>query len=129
MSYVDIKLEADVKTKILDYIKDVFQAAEGKRNEARLKKGVNESTKAIERNPKPLMLVIAEDIQPPELAMHLPKIAQEQKVNYCFVPSREELGKAIGIKVKCASIAILSVPEDKKEGLNQIVSWVNSSKK
>jgi large subunit ribosomal protein L7Ae len=129
MSYVDVKLEEDTKKKILDILSEVVQGTEGKKGEVRLKKGINETTKAIERTPKPLLVVIAEDIQPPELAMHLPKIAQEQKVNYCFVSKREELGKAIGLKVNCASLALLSVPEDKKDRITQIVNWVNAVKK
>jgi large subunit ribosomal protein L7Ae len=129
MSYVDIKLEEETKKKILGYLKDLFQPGDGKRSEIRLKKGINETTKAIERTPKPLLVVIAEDIQPPELAMHLPKIAQEQKVNYCFVPKRDELGKAIGLKVNCSSLALLSIPDDKKDIINQIVNWVNAVKK
>ena len=83
MSYVDIKLEEETKKKILGYLKDLFQPGDGKRSEIRLKKGINETTKAIERTPKPLLVVIAEDIQPPELAMHLPKIAKSKVLLFC----------------------------------------------
>ena len=129
MSYVDIKLEEDTKKKILDILSEVVQSSEAKKGDLRIKKGINETTKAIERTPKPFLVVIAEDIQPPELAMHIPKIAQEQKVNYCFVSKREELGKAIGLKVGCASLALLSIPEHKRDRINQIVNWVNAVKK
>ena len=67
---------------------------------------VREATKAIERGISKL-IIIAEDVEPPEVVAHLPLICEEQKAAYAFVPSKQELGKALGIDVTSAAAAIL----------------------
>ncbi|SVC95817.1 uncharacterized protein METZ01_LOCUS348671, partial [marine metagenome] len=64
----------------------------------KVKRGTNEATKAIERGISKL-IIIAEDVEPPEVVAHLPIICEEQKAAYVFVPSKQELGKALGIEV------------------------------
>ncbi|MGF3522759.1 MAG: 50S ribosomal protein L7Ae [Candidatus Bathyarchaeia archaeon] len=71
-----------------------------------VKKGTNEATKAVERAIAKLV-VIAEDVDPPEVIAHLPLLCEERKIPYVFVPSKEQLGKSIGIEVPCASACIL----------------------
>lgn len=70
--------------------------------------GTNEVTKAIERNEADLV-VIASDVSPEEIVMHLPAMAEEKDVPYTFVPDKEELGLAAGINVQSAAIAVTSV--------------------
>lgn len=70
--------------------------------------GTNEVTKAIERNEADLV-VIAADVSPEEIVMHLPALAEEKDIAYTFVPDKEELGLAAGINVQSAAIAITSV--------------------
>jgi len=70
--------------------------------------GTNEVTKAIERNEADL-IVIASDVSPEEIVMHLPAMAEEKDVTYTFVPDKEELGLAAGINVQSAAVAITSV--------------------
>ena len=72
----------------------------------KVKRGTNEATKAIERGVSKL-IIIAEDVEPPEVVAHLPIICEEQGTAYAFVPSKQELGKALGIEVICAAAAIL----------------------
>jgi len=72
----------------------------------KVKRGTNEATKAIERGISKL-IIIAEDVEPPEVVAHLPIICEEQKTAYAFVPSKQELGKALGIEVTCGAAAIL----------------------
>ncbi|PSG99884.1 MAG: 50S ribosomal protein L7ae [Nanohaloarchaea archaeon SW_4_43_9] len=70
--------------------------------------GTNEVTKAIERNEADL-IVIASDVSPEEIVMHLPAMAEEKDITYTFVPDKEELGLAAGINVQSAAVAITSV--------------------
>ena len=72
----------------------------------KVKRGTNEATKAIERGISKL-IIIAEDVEPPEVVAHLPIICEEQGAAYAFVPSKQELGKALGIEVTCGAAAIL----------------------
>ncbi|MBS7633678.1 50S ribosomal protein L7Ae [Candidatus Bathyarchaeota archaeon] len=70
-----------------------------------VRKGTNETTKAVERGQAKLV-IIAEDVDPPEVVAHLPLLCDERKIPYIFVPSREQIGKAIGIDVKAAAACI-----------------------
>ena len=72
--------------------------------------GTNETTKAVERGQAKLV-VIAEDVDPPEVVAHLPLLCEERKIPYIFVPSKEKLGVSSGIDVPSASAAISEVGE------------------
>jgi len=76
----------------------------------KVKKGTNETTKAIERGVAKLV-VIAEDVQPPEVVAHLPILCDERKIPFVFVPSKEAIGPAIGIDVSTASAAVTDAGE------------------
>jgi len=67
--------------------------------------GTNEVTKAIERNNAELV-IIAENVSPEEIVMHLPALAEERDTPFTFVPDKEELGLAAGINVQSAAIAV-----------------------
>jgi len=70
-----------------------------------VRKGTNETTKAIERAQAKLV-IIAEDVDPPEVVAHLPLLCEERKIPYIFVPSKEKIGTSIGIDVPAASACI-----------------------
>ncbi len=71
-----------------------------------VRKGTNEATKAIERAQAKLV-IIAEDVDPPEVVAHLPLLCEERKILYVFVPSKERIGTAVGIDVPAASACII----------------------
>ena len=71
-----------------------------------VRKGTNEATKAVERAITKLV-VIAEDVDPPEVIAHLPLLSDERKIPYVFVPSKDQLGSAVGIDVPCAAACII----------------------
>lgn len=74
------------------------------------RKGTNETTKAVERR-QALLVVIAEDVEPPEVVAHLPIICDERKIPYVFVPSRIRLGSSVGIDVQSAAVSIVDAGE------------------
>ncbi len=76
----------------------------------KVRKGTNETTKAVERGLAKLV-VIAEDVQPPEVVAHLPMLCDERKIPFVFVPSKEQIGPAIGIDVPTAAAAVLDSGE------------------
>lgn len=92
----------------------------------KIKKGTNETTKAVERGVAKFV-VIAEDVDPPEVVAHLPLLCEEKKIPYVYVPSKKRLGEAAGIEVQAAAVAIVEVGEAKQE-LNDLVSKVNEVK-
>ena len=75
-----------------------------------VRKGTNEATKAVERSIAKLV-IIAEDVDPPEVVAHLPILCDERKIPYVFVPNKENLGKTIGIDVPCAAACIIKEGE------------------
>jgi len=75
-----------------------------------IRKGTNETTKAVERGLAKLV-VIAEDVDPPEVVAHLPILCEERKIPYVFVPSKVRLGTATGIDVQSASVCIVDTGE------------------
>jgi large subunit ribosomal protein L7Ae len=92
-----------------------------------VRKGTNEATKAVERSIAKLV-VIAEDVDPPEVIAHLPLLCDERKIPYVFVPTKEALGKAIGIDVPCASACIIK--EGEASGLiKEIVTRLDQVKR
>ena len=71
-----------------------------------IRKGTNEATKAIERGQAKLV-IIAQDVEPPEVVAHLPMLCDERKIPYVFVPTKEKIGSAIGIDVAAAAACIV----------------------
>lgn len=92
----------------------------------KIKKGTNETTKAVERNQAKLV-IIAEDVQPPEVVLHLPFLCDEKKVPYIYVPSKKRLGEAAGIIVAAASVAIVDAG-DGKHLLEELTKIANDLK-
>jgi len=84
------------------------------RRKGKVKIGVNEVTKAVERGVAKLVL-IAQDVSPAELVMHLPLICDEKNVPYSYVPNRKELGEKVGVEVPTATIAVVEEGDAKKE--------------
>jgi large subunit ribosomal protein L7Ae len=75
-----------------------------------VRKGTNETTKAVERGIAKLV-VIAEDVDPPEVVAHLPLLCDERKITYVFVPSKQKLGNSVGIEVYAAAVCITEAGE------------------
>jgi large subunit ribosomal protein L7Ae len=76
------------------------------RNSGKLRKGMNEATKAVEREQAKLILVAA-DISPPEIAMHIGPLCSEKKIHYIKIKTKQELGNAAGLDVPTSAIAVL----------------------
>ena len=93
-----------------ELVSPILEAVRSAATTGKVKKGTNEATKAIERGTSKL-IVIAEDVEPPEVVAHLPILCEEQGAAYAFVPSKDDLGKSIGIDITSAAAAILDAGE------------------
>lgn len=93
---------------------DILEMIEIARETGKLKKGVNEATKAAERGAAKAVIV-AEDVDPPEIVMHLEPLCDEKKISLFKVPSKNELGRAAGLDVSTAAIAITDLGDAKKK--------------
>jgi large subunit ribosomal protein L7Ae len=109
-----MKMAKFVKSEISKDLEDkIYEAVEIAKNTGKLRKGVNETTKCIERG-LAKMVVLASDVEPEEVLMHLPTLCDEKKVVCVEVPSKLELGKATGIDVATSSVAIEEAGDSKK---------------
>jgi large subunit ribosomal protein L7Ae len=95
-----------------ELMEKAFEAVELAKTTGKIKKGTNEVTKAIERGITKLV-IIAKDVNPPEIIMHLKPLCQEKNIPCIEVSSREELGAAAGLKKPAASVAIIQEGEAK----------------
>ena len=98
MSYVDLEIPAELVPQILEMLS---VAKDG----GKIKKGVNETTKSIERKSAQLV-VIASDVTPAEVVVHIPALCKEHSIPYAFVPTKKELGSSVGIEVGTSAIAV-----------------------
>jgi len=109
-----------------ELISPIYEAIRVANESGKVRKGTNEATKAIERGISKLV-IIAEDVEPPEVVAHLPILCEEQGAAYAFVPSKQELGKALGIDITSAAAAILD-SGDAQHIVDQVVSSVSKIK-
>ncbi len=109
-----------------DLVSPIYEALRVATQSGKVRKGTNEATKAIERGISKL-IVIAEDVEPPEVVAHLPILCEEQNTAYVFVPSKQELGKALGIDITSAAAAILD-SGDAQHIVDQVVSSISKIK-
>ena len=99
-----------------------YEALSKAKETGSIKKGTNETTKAVERGLAKLVL-IAEDVDPPEVVAHLPLLCDEKKIPYVYVPSKAKLGKAAGLEVAAASACIIE-PGEAKDLMEEIIKKV-----
>lgn len=101
--YIDFDVPADLA-------EDAIEALQVARDTGSVKKGTNETTKAIERTSAELVY-IAEDVQPEEIVMHLPELCDEKEIPYVFVETQDDIGHAAGLEVGSAAAALVDAGE------------------
>ncbi|MEM5828055.1 MAG: 50S ribosomal protein L7Ae [Candidatus Aenigmatarchaeota archaeon] len=116
--YVKFDVPEEIQEKVLRLV-------ETARTTGKIKKGTNEVTKAVERGQAKLV-IIAMNVDPEEIVMHLPLLCEEKKVPYIYVKNKEDLGKAAGIQVSAASACIIEVGEGKKL-FDEIINWIKNN--
>jgi len=113
--YVDYDAPADLR-------EDAIEALEVARDTGSVRKGTNETTKAVERG-NAALVYIAEDVQPEEIVLHLPELADEKGIPYAFVETQDEIGHAAGLEVGSAAAAIVDTG-DAEEDIEDIAATI-----
>jgi|Deesub1362A_J573_1020465.scaffolds.fasta_scaffold00008_233 large subunit ribosomal protein L7Ae len=108
-----------------EYLDAAFEALKHALEVRGVKRGTNETTKAVERG-KAKLVYIAMDVNPPEIVAHLPLLCKERGVPFIFVPSKEELGKSAGLDVPAASVAIIE-PGEGERLIKEIVEYLKKN--
>ncbi len=109
-----------------DLVTAVYEAVRVAKQSGKVRKGTNETTKAIERGISKLV-VIAEDVEPPEVVAHLPILCEERNAAFIFVPSKQQLGMSLGIDVGSAAATIIDAGEA-QHIIEQVVSSISGLK-
>jgi large subunit ribosomal protein L7Ae len=115
MSYVKYKIPDDLKKDLKNALTTIAGARDSK-----IRKGMNEVTKAIERNLAKLV-VMAEDVSPPEILFHVPLLCDEKKIPYAYLSTKKELGNAVRINVSSSAIAVENVGTGNDNVLSSII--------
>ncbi|MCT9096685.1 50S ribosomal protein L7Ae [Haloarchaeobius sp. HME9146] len=97
--YVNKEIPADLQ-------EDALEALEVARDTGSVKKGTNETTKAVERG-NASVVYVAEDVSPEEIVMHLPELANEKGIPVVFIETQDDVGHAAGLEVGSAAAAIV----------------------
>jgi len=109
---------------IVDKLINVLSIA---KDTGKIRKGINEATKAAESG-KAQIILIAEDVDPEEIVMHIPDLCEEKGVAYAYLPTKLDLGKAAGLGVSCAAVAIVDAGAA-KESMNDILERLGKKAK
>ncbi|KZX13140.1 50S ribosomal protein L7Ae [Methanobrevibacter curvatus] len=118
-----IYVKFDVPEEIANQAEEALEIA---RNTGKVAKGTNEVTKFIERGDAALVL-IAEDVDPAEIVAHLPVLAEEKEIPYVYLPTKDAVGGAAGLKVGTASAAIVEAG-DAEQLVAEVVEKVEELK-
>jgi len=105
--YVKFNIPEELKTKQKDVLVKVKRSG-------KIKVGANEATKAAERGTAKL-IILAEDVSPPEIVMHLPLICKEKNIPLSFAGTKKALGEIVGISVGTAALAVTDEGDTKKD--------------
>lgn len=104
-------MAAFVKIDLTDELREMTSEIIEKSKKGKIKAGINEVTKAIERGTAKLV-IIAEDVSPAEIVMHLPILCKEKNVPFSYVTTKKELGEKANLRTATASIAIIESTAD-----------------
>ncbi|MGC8546918.1 MAG: 50S ribosomal protein L7Ae [Thermoplasmata archaeon] len=109
-TYVKFETPEEIRNKALQLVEVASETG-------KIRKGTNEVTKVIERGEAKLV-VIAEDVQPPEVVLHIPLLCEEKGIPYLYVQKKDDLGQKVKLK-SSAAIAIME-PGNGKQLLEEL---------
>lgn len=119
MAYQKFEVSDEVAAK-------TYEALQQAKRSGSIRKGVNEVTKSIERG-LATFVVIAGDVTPEEVVMHIPTLCEQKRIPFSYVPKKLDLGKAIGLNVPCTAIAVEKAGTA-EQAIKDIVSMVTGKK-
>jgi large subunit ribosomal protein L7Ae len=103
--YVRFDTPSDLADKVLQLVQVASETG-------KIRVGTNEVTKSSERAEAKL-IVMAEDVDPVEILVHVPMLCEEKRIPYVYVPKKLRLGQAAGLTKSAASVAVVEAGEAK----------------
>ena len=123
MSYIKYKVPDKLKDQIKNALTTIAETKDSK-----IRRGMNEVTKSIERVQAKLV-IMAEDVSPPEILYHVPLLCEEKNVPYAYLSTKKNLGKAVNINVGSSSIAVENFGSGNENILDDILKQIAALKK
>ncbi len=123
MSYVKFKVSDNLKNELKNALSKIAESRDSK-----IRKGMNEVTKSIERN-NAKIVVMAEDVSPPEILFHVPLLCEEKLIPYAYLSSKKELGNTVRINVGASAIAIENLGTGNDNVLDAVIKKLEDLKK
>jgi len=120
MALLRFEIPKDLQEKALEVV-------EIAKKTGKIKKGTNEVTKVVERGNAKLV-VVADDVNPIEIVMHIPPLCDEKNIPVITVASKEELGAAVGLDVSTVSVAVVQ-EGDSRDIIKELVNSLDKLKK
>jgi len=118
--YVRYETPDDVAEKALQLVQVASETG-------KIRVGTNEVTKSSERAEAKLV-VMAEDVDPVEILVHIPMLCEEKRIPYVYVPKKQRLGQSAGLSKSAASVAIVE-PGEAKGLLEELIQTLPGLKK
>jgi large subunit ribosomal protein L7Ae len=103
--YVRFETPSDIADKVLQLVQVASETG-------KIRVGTNEVTKSSERAEAKLV-VMAEDVDPVEILIHVPMLCEEKRIPYLYVPKKQRLGQSAGLSKSAASVAVVEAGEAK----------------
>ncbi len=103
--YVRFETPSDVADKALQLVQVASETG-------KIRVGTNEVTKSSERAEAKLV-VMAEDVDPVEILVHVPMLCEEKRIPYLYVAKKQRLGQSAGLSKSAASVAVVEPGEAK----------------
>jgi large subunit ribosomal protein L7Ae len=101
--YVRFETPSDLADKALQLVQVASETG-------KIRVGTNEVTKSSERSEAKLV-IMAEDVDPVEILVHVPMLCEEKRIPYLYVPKKQRLGQSAGLSKSAASVAVVEPGE------------------
>jgi len=118
--YVRFETPSDIADKALQLVQVASETG-------KIRVGTNEVTKSSERAEAKLV-IMAEDVDPVEILVHVPMLCEEKRIPYLYVPKKQRLGQSAGLSKSAASVAVVE-PGDAKPLLEELSAAFPTLKK
>ena len=122
MSYIKFKIPDKLKTQIKNALSDIADARDSK-----IRKGMNEVTKSIERS-QAKIVVMAEDVSPPEILYHVPLLCDEKNIPYAYLSTKKNLGNAVKLNIGASAIAVENAGSGNEKALAELLKQIEAIK-
>merc|ERR1712003_595484 len=94
----------------------------GMKHKTYVRNGLKDVQSRIRKGEKGLV-VFAGDVTPIDVMCHMPAVCEEKSLPYCYTPSRQDLGAAMGVKRGCLMVMVRE-HEDYKDLYQEMVQEV-----